>query len=38
MEAKRLRLEQLEHDKEKEMVREAYAVMATEGLEALTSE
>jgi hypothetical protein len=36
LEAKRLRLEQLEHDKE--MVREAYAVMATEGLEALTSE
>jgi hypothetical protein len=36
LEAKRLRLEQLEYDKE--MVREAYAVMATEGLEALTSE
>ena len=34
--AKRSRLEQLEHDKE--TVLEAYAAMAPEGLEALTSE
>jgi hypothetical protein len=36
LEAKRSRLEQLEHDKE--TVLEAYAAMAPEGLEALTSE
>jgi hypothetical protein len=36
LEAKRSRLEQLEHDKEK--VLEAYAAMAPEGLNALTSE
>ena len=36
LEARRSRLEQLEHDKE--MVLEAYAAMAPEGLEALTSE
>ena len=36
LEAKRSRLEQLEHDKE--TVLEAYAAMAPEGLDALTSD